>query len=60
LSALGKVVPTHLLDRDLLAALGEARGKDPWLDQDDDDEGACLEAPLTPLRRMGGGVGSKP
>jgi tRNA 2-thiocytidine biosynthesis protein TtcA len=60
LSALGKVVPTHLLDRDLLAALGEARGKDPWLDRDDDDEGACLEAPLTPLRRMGGGVGSKP
>ncbi|HET6924040.1 MAG TPA: ATP-binding protein, partial [Anaeromyxobacteraceae bacterium] len=51
MNALGKVVPSHLLDLDLLAALGEARGKDPWLDQDED--GGCLDAPPTPLRRTG-------
>ncbi len=32
LHALGKVVPTHLLDRDLLRRLGPATGKDPWID----------------------------
>src|SRR5512133_517127 len=36
LNALGKVVPTHLLDRDLLARLGEAHGRDPWVDGEDD------------------------
>jgi tRNA 2-thiocytidine biosynthesis protein TtcA len=39
LHALGKVVPTHLLDRGLLARLGEAHGRDPWVD--DDPDGAC-------------------
>ena len=39
LNALGKVVPTHLLDRGLLARLGEAHGADPWLDEVDD--GGC-------------------
>jgi tRNA 2-thiocytidine biosynthesis protein TtcA len=41
MNALGKVVATHLLDRELLARLGEARGRDPWLDEDAD---ACAEA----------------
>jgi tRNA 2-thiocytidine biosynthesis protein TtcA len=38
LNALGKVVPTHLLDRDLLARLGDAAAADPWVDE---DEGGC-------------------
>ncbi len=42
LNALGKVVPTHLLDRDLLRRLGDAAGRDPWLDGDDD---ACADLP---------------
>jgi tRNA 2-thiocytidine biosynthesis protein TtcA len=37
LNALGKVVPTHLLDRGLLARLGEAHGPDPWVDEESDD-----------------------
>ena len=45
MNALSRVVATHLLDRDLLAALGEARGRDPWLDAEDDEE-ACGDAPL--------------
>jgi tRNA 2-thiocytidine biosynthesis protein TtcA len=32
LSALSRVVPSHLLDRDLQRRLGEASGCDPWLD----------------------------
>jgi tRNA 2-thiocytidine biosynthesis protein TtcA len=32
LSALSRVVPSHLLDRDLQKRLGEASGPDPWLD----------------------------
>jgi tRNA 2-thiocytidine biosynthesis protein TtcA len=36
LNALGKVVPTHLLDRDLLARLGPAQGEDPWLAEEAD------------------------
>jgi tRNA 2-thiocytidine biosynthesis protein TtcA len=41
LNALGKVVPSHLLDRELLARLGTARGADPWVDEDED---ACAPA----------------
>ena len=37
LNALGNVVPAHLLDRRLLARLGEARGTDPWLDAEEAD-----------------------
>jgi tRNA 2-thiocytidine biosynthesis protein TtcA len=37
LNALGKVVPSHLLDRDLLARLGEVPGADPWVDEDSAD-----------------------
>ncbi len=48
LNALGKVVPTHLLDRSLLARLGEAQGPDPWVDEG--EPGACAsdgeEAPV--------------
>ena len=45
LHALGKVVPTHLLDRQLLARLGTAHGADPWI-EDEDPAGAeaCAEA----------------
>ena len=52
LRALSKVVPTHLLDRDLIRALGEARGRDPWLDADEEDDGACADPPLAE-RRVG-------
>ncbi len=50
LNALGKVVATHLLDRELLARLGEARGGDPWLDEEE----ACGEASLAVAPQRGG------
>jgi tRNA 2-thiocytidine biosynthesis protein TtcA len=37
LHALGHVVPSHLLDRELLRTLAETTGKDPWLDAEDED-----------------------
>jgi tRNA 2-thiocytidine biosynthesis protein TtcA len=37
LNALGKVVPTHLLDRNLLARLGEEYGAEPRVDEDEPD-----------------------
>src|SRR5512146_2019643 len=40
LHALGNVVPSHLLDRELQRTVAEATGKDPWLDAED-DEGDC-------------------
>src|SRR6266545_2566416 len=39
LNALSRVVPSHLLDRGLLARLAEATGRDPWLDADEEE--AC-------------------
>ena len=39
LNALGKVVPSHLLDRGLLARLGDAEGADPWVDGEDGEGG---------------------
>jgi len=39
LHALARVVPSHLLDRELQRRLGEASGRDPWLDEEDED--AC-------------------
>jgi tRNA 2-thiocytidine biosynthesis protein TtcA len=42
LHALGRVVPSHLLDRDLQRRLGEASGQDPWLDGAEDED-ACAE-----------------
>jgi tRNA 2-thiocytidine biosynthesis protein TtcA len=37
LHALGHVVPSHLLDRELQRTLAEATGTDPWLDGDEDE-----------------------
>jgi len=39
LNALGKVVVSHLLDRDLQRRVGEATGEDPWIDTG--DVGGC-------------------
>jgi tRNA 2-thiocytidine biosynthesis protein TtcA len=39
LNALGNVVPSHLLDRELRRRLAETTGEDPWIDADDGD--AC-------------------
>ena len=39
LHALGHVVPSHLLDRDLHRALSRATGQDPWLDAEDEECG---------------------
>ncbi len=44
LSALGKVVVSHLLDRDLRRRIGEASGEDPWIDAE--DAGDCAAADL--------------
>jgi tRNA 2-thiocytidine biosynthesis protein TtcA len=44
LNALGRVVPSHLLDRELAARLAAATGKDPWIDADEED--ACGDAPV--------------
>ncbi|HEU4385480.1 MAG TPA: tRNA 2-thiocytidine(32) synthetase TtcA [Anaeromyxobacteraceae bacterium] len=52
MNALSKVVATHLLDRDLIRALGEARGGDPWLEEEGEDDG-CDLPPLARLRRVG-------
>ena len=52
LNALGKVVPTHLLDRRLLARLGEGRGPDPWMDGDADE--ACPGEGGDPPVTLGG------
>ncbi len=55
LHALGKVVPSHLLDRGLVARLGEARGADPWLEEGEGESaGTCGDdAPLVPLNLAG-------
>jgi tRNA 2-thiocytidine biosynthesis protein TtcA len=52
LNALGKVVPTHLLDRRLLDRLGEGRGADPWMDADEDE--ACSDGGGDPPVALGG------
>jgi len=49
LHALGNVVPTHLLDRRLLARLGEAQGTDPWLDAGDTDSCDTVAEPVVGL-----------
>jgi tRNA 2-thiocytidine biosynthesis protein TtcA len=46
LHALGHVVPSHLLDRELQRAVGQQTGRDPWLDADDEegcDEGEVVK-----------------
>jgi tRNA 2-thiocytidine biosynthesis protein TtcA len=37
LHALGHVVPSHLLDKDLQRAVAQATGQDPWLDGEDEE-----------------------
>jgi tRNA 2-thiocytidine biosynthesis protein TtcA len=44
LHALSKVVPTHLLDRQLLSRLGTAHGADPWIEEEDATDDVCAEA----------------
>ena len=46
--ALGRVVPSHLLDRALAEKAAVATGADPWLDAED-DEGGCDEAGVVQL-----------
>jgi len=41
LNALGHVVPSHLLDRDLQQRLAAVTGKDPWLDSEEEEDGGC-------------------
>jgi tRNA 2-thiocytidine biosynthesis protein TtcA len=57
LNALGKVVPSHLLDRELQRAVAEATGKDPWLDADEDEtacgDDAVVASELVKLARGG-------
>jgi tRNA 2-thiocytidine biosynthesis protein TtcA len=58
LNSLGKVVPSHLLDRDLLARLGEAHGRDPWVDDAEEVDGCAPEA--DPLVGLPPATGSAP
>src|SRR5512140_3041798 len=48
LHALGRVVPSHLLDRALAEKVASTSGADPWLDAED-DEGGCDEAGVVQL-----------
>lgn len=50
LHALGHVVPSHLLDRELQRTVAAATGRDPWLDAEDEE---C--APPADVLSLGGG-----
>jgi tRNA 2-thiocytidine biosynthesis protein TtcA len=52
LHALSKVVPSHLLDRELTAQLATPTGEDPWIDGEEEDE---VARPATSLPVHGGG-----
>jgi tRNA 2-thiocytidine biosynthesis protein TtcA len=56
LHALGRVVPSHLLDRGLAAQVASATGRDPWIDGGDEEAGAGEAPPSLPspeaLRRI--------
>jgi tRNA 2-thiocytidine biosynthesis protein TtcA len=52
LHALGHVVPSHLLDRELHRALAQATGQDPWLDAE--GEGEDCEVPEDVVKLAGG------
>jgi tRNA 2-thiocytidine biosynthesis protein TtcA len=54
LHALGHVVPSHLLDRDLLGRLATATGRDPWIDGGEDEAAPSVTGP-DPLA---GGMGA--
>src|SRR5512145_3110326 len=60
LNALGRVVPSHLLDPRLQRAAADADGADPWLDAEDDD--ACSAEELVAIGGPGGpgGPGDHP
>lgn len=49
LHALSRVVPSHLLDRELQRSLEGSTGKDPWIDAEEEDE-----APLPGVVTLGG------
>jgi tRNA 2-thiocytidine biosynthesis protein TtcA len=54
LNALAKVVPTHLLDRELLARLGTAHGAEPGDEEGDGPSDACsAEDAVIALTRRG-------
>lgn len=53
LHALGNVVPSHLLDRELQRTLADAAGRDPWIDDDEGDACASLGSPDV-VRQAGG------
>jgi tRNA 2-thiocytidine biosynthesis protein TtcA len=56
LNALGHVVPSHLLDRELQRKLAQGTGKDPWLDgEDGEGEDACGETADAELVTLLGG-----
>jgi tRNA 2-thiocytidine biosynthesis protein TtcA len=57
LHALGKVVPSHLLDRALLARLGEEPGRDPWIDDTGEDDEACAAPPESEFVALAPGSG---
>jgi tRNA 2-thiocytidine biosynthesis protein TtcA len=58
LNALSRVVPSHLLDRELARA-ADGVGRDPWLDAEDDDACAPEElVALAPLASLKPGSGS--
>jgi tRNA 2-thiocytidine biosynthesis protein TtcA len=44
LAALSRVIPSRLLDRELQERLGEATGRDPWIDAEEGEAGVCGEA----------------
>jgi tRNA 2-thiocytidine biosynthesis protein TtcA len=44
LSALSRVIPSRLLDRDLQQRLGEVSGRDPWIDAEEGEAAGCGEA----------------
>jgi tRNA 2-thiocytidine biosynthesis protein TtcA len=50
LHALGRVVPSHLLDRELHRAVAQATGQDPWLDAEDEE----CEVPEDVVKLMNG------
>jgi tRNA 2-thiocytidine biosynthesis protein TtcA len=48
LAALGHVVPSHLLDRELSARLAPGAGRDPWLDGGEEEDAPGPPAPRSP------------
>ena len=59
LNALGKVVPSHLLDRELQRTVAAATGKDPWLDADEDGADCGDEAGADGLVKLARGSGAR-